>query len=410
MREVKEDMREPENQSILAYANEIIDQARNNGLNVDALSQEERDRLNQIVDSKINELIMSKVFSNDTEEQMFRSDMSKLREFVSKMTSVSTDVVASITNKMEQFFIDDFVKNSREEGKAEFTKRTEDIFYKLKNLNYKKIVQFTKWDYQREGQPEAAKELVDITAESLVKSGVIRDKFYDRSIRRYVTDSKALTYMVSPKRKEEEYDSYKEQTGISIRNKTSLKGRYQESNPKKIHKYSLFKSAYQYVRKEGQSFARKYMNVYEAIPYTITSNVELALKNKVDQEDFLVEYQEENNQKLRNRMIAEFGSLEEAERRKQEFIDKLIEEERNKMEEKIAIQLAIDYLSGMTDRSFNDLAIKTGYMTYEQVFEAKRDMRPSQSVIRNSQALEEDEKKAEQEVQQEKRGQEDPEL
>ena len=230
MREVKDDMKEPENQSILVYANEIIDEASRKGLNVDALSQEEREKLNQIVDARIDELYRTRVFEDYTEEQMFRSDMSKLREFVSKMTSVSTDVVASITNKMEQFFIDDFVKNSKEKGRAEFSKRIEDIFYKLKKLNYNRIVQYTKWDYQREGQPEAAKELVEITAQSLIKSGVIRDKFYDRTIRRYVTDSKALSHMVIPKRNEEEYEGFKEQTGISIRGRTSLNRRFKERN------------------------------------------------------------------------------------------------------------------------------------------------------------------------------------
>lgn len=391
MREVKSDMREPENQAILAFANDIIDEAIKQGLNIDALSQEERDALNQLVDTRIDELAHNRTFSNETEEQMFRSDMSKLREFVSKMTSVSTDVVAGITNKMEQFFINDFVTNSQAVGRAEFSKRVEDIFYKIKALDYDKIVKFTKWDYQREGQPEAVQELAEITAESLVKSGVIRDKFYDRTIRRYVTDSKALSYMVTPRRDEEEYDKYKERTGISIRNKTSLHGKFTESNPKKLHKYSLFKNAYQYARKEGRSFAIKYMNVFEAIPYTVRHNVRCALSNKIEQKDFLKEYQQENNQRLRNRMIAEYGSIEEAEKKQEEFIAKLIEEERGKMEEKMAAQIAIDYLSGMTDRSFNDLAIRTGYMTYEQVFEAKRDMKASQSVEDHLAALKRDE-------------------
>ena len=86
-------------------------------------------------------------------------------------------------------------------------------------------------------------------------------------------------------------------------------------------------------------------------------------------------------------MISEYGSIDEAVRRQEEFIAKLVEEERNKMEEKIARQLSIDYLSGMTDRSFNNLALRTGYMTEEQVYNAKRDGVPSQSVIRNRDAL-----------------------
>ena len=37
------------------------------------------------------------------------------------------------------------------------------------------------------------------------------------------------------------------------------------------------------------------------------------------------------------------------------------------MEEKLAVQLSIDYLAGMTDRGFNELAIQTGYMTKEDL-------------------------------------------
>lgn len=67
---------------------------------------------------------------------------------------------------------------------------------------------------------------------------------------------------------------------------------------------------------------------------------------------------------------------------KDEFINELIDEERNKMEEKMAIQIAIDYLSGMTDRSFNDLAIRTGFMKHDQIQDAHRGGKPSESVLK----------------------------
>ena len=63
-----------------------------------------------------------------------------------------------------------------------------------------------------------------------------------------------------------------------------------------------------------------------------------------------------------------------------EIIQKRIEQARNNMEEAMAYQLAIDYISGMTDRSFNDLAIRTGYMSYDDL-NTKRGRTRSSSVV-----------------------------
>ena len=370
LRELKSDMKSPENQSILKYVDETIQEAQNNGLNIDALTAEEQDRLDEIIESKIESIKESTELSSDEEEQMLYSDMMKLREFMAKMTRVSTDVVEEVTGRMEEYFINDIIRNSQTTGKMEFSKKAEDLYYRIKGLNYKHIVQYTKWDYQSDGQPEAAKELIDICKIGLMQSGTIRDKFYDRSIRKFITDEEALSYMRTPKREETQYQEYKRKIGM-VRVPEHMH-RYTETNPKKLRRYELLRNVSTYARKEGETFAIKYMNVFNAIPHTVQENVECALDDRITSQDYLQDFQTYSNDHLRNRMIDEYGGIEEAIAKKQEFIERLIHEERSKMEEKMAIQLSIDYLSGMTDRSFNNLAIKTGYMTHEQVFEAKR--------------------------------------
>ena len=389
LRELKSDMKSPENQSILKYVDETIQEAQNYGLNIDALTDEERDRLDEIIESKIESIKKSTVLSSDEEEQMLYSDMMKFREFMAKMTRITTDVVEEITGRMEEYFINDIIQNSQTTGKLEFSQKADDLYYRMKGLNYKHIVQYTKWDYQNDGQPEAAKELIDICKIGLMQSGTIRDKFYDRSIRKYIIDEEALSYMRTPKRDESKYQDYKRRIGM-IRVPAHLH-RYTESNPKKLRRYELLRNVSIYAKKEGENFAIKYMNVFNAIPHTVQENVEYALDDKVASHDFLHDFQVDSNNQLRNRMIEEYGSLEEARARQQEFVERLIHEERSKMEEKMAIQLSIDYLSGMTDRSFNNLAIKTGFMTYEQIFEAKRSLKPSESVLKHISNLEESE-------------------
>ena len=378
-------MKTPENQRILKYVDEIIKEAQNQGLSIDTLTDEEYDKLGEIIELKIKAIEEETELHNDEDKQMLSSDMDKLREFLDDMINISTDVVEDITGRMQRYFINDIIENSQRTGKIEFSKKAEDLFYDLKRLNYKHIVQYTKWDYQSYGQPEAAKELIDICKDGLIKSGLIRDKFYDSSVKKYITDQDALRYMKTEIREESEYQTYKRKIKTPRRLKRSQ--RFIEPNPTKRHKLELISSVYDYARKQGENFAIKYLNVFNAIPQTVKENVECALEDRIKSNDFLYDFQSDTNNQLRKKMIEKYGSIEEARKKKQEFIEELIREEREKMEEKMAIQLSIDYISGMTDRSFNDLAIKTGFMTVEQVREAERGQKSSETVLGNLQEL-----------------------
>ena len=72
--------------------------------------------------------------------------------------------------------------------------------------------------------------------------------------------------------------------------------------------------------------------------------------------------------------------MDEVVKHRDEIIQNRIEQARNNIEDAMSYQLAIDYISGMTDRSFNDLAIRTGYMTYDDL-NAKRGTTRSASVM-----------------------------
>ena len=95
---------------------------------------------------------------------------------------------------------------------------------------------------------------------------------------------------------------------------------------------------------------------------------------------YLERYEEEENRKNQSKLLEQYGTIEEVKKHRDEIIQKRIEQARNNMEEKMAYQLAIDYISGMTDRSFNDLAIRTGYMSYDDL-DTKRGTTRSSSVV-----------------------------
>ncbi len=398
LRIFKSDMNTKINKQILEHTSAIIKEANEKGINTKKLTDEEQVKLDEFVNEKIEQIRTNTSTSSSMEKNQLESYLMELREFIGKMTKVNSGTVERITDAMREYFIQDFIKNSKSTGKMGFSQKAEDLFYKIKELNYQYIVQYTKWDYQYEGQPEAALELIKRVSKGLIKSGAIRDKIYDSSIRSYITDPDALQYMNTPYREEEEYEGYRIRKKISRPSQVACKDKDKDKHKKskgkklkskkcKMHRNKMLRDAYTYTRKMGQIFAIKYMNVFNAIPHTVVENVECALDNRIAVVDFLTDFQAKSNRKLRNRMIEKYGSLAKAKENKEDFIAELIEEERQKMEEKMATQLAIDFLSGMTDRGFNDLAIRTGFMTKKQAYNAKRSGRVSDIVAEHLRKL-----------------------
>lgn len=476
LRELKSEMKKPENEAILANANEIIKRAEQQGVNVTSMRDEELQKIDAIMEQKIQEIKDKSEGMSEEEKQFMYADIEKLKEFVGKMLSVNSSVVHEVTSRMQEFFINDIITETRAKteekektirelreklalnpGDKELRKQLEDeekdtpvnpkfsykaerLFDNIKNLNYKKIVQYTKWDYQIEQQPEAAKELVTIAAKALKETGAIRNKFYDRTIRREV-ESEALQYMRVKTVDESQYEKNKEKYGIRAikRAKTPENGEKYTAKGKQAsenRKHQLCREVYNNVQKEGDNFAVKFNNVFAAIPKTVEMVVDEAISydesftrrvnatrniikaeydgkiEKLDDPDkqerlalllvgrgickpnqtadtikqamrsygYLERYEEEENRKNQSKLLEQYGTIEEVKKHRDEIIQKRIEQARNNMEEKMAYQLAIDYISGMTDRSFNDLAIRTGYMSYDDL-DTKRGTTRSSSVV-----------------------------
>ena len=476
LRELKSEMKKPENEAILANANEIIKRAEQQGVNLTSMRDEELQKIDAIMEQKIQEIKDKSEGMSEEEKQFMYADIEKLKEFVGKMLSVNSSVVQEITSRMQEYFINDIVTETRAKteekektilelreklalnpGDKELRKQLEDeekdtpvnpkfsykaekLFDNIKNLNYKKIVQYTKWDYQIEQQPEAAKELVTIAAKALKETGAIRNKFYDRAIRREV-ESEALQYMRVKTVDESQYEKNKEKYGIRAikRAKTPENGEKYTAKGKQAsenRKHQLCREVYNNVQKEGDNFAVKFNNVFAAIPKTVEMVVDEAISydepftrrvnatrniikaeydgkiEKLDDPDkqerlalllvgrgickpnqtadtikqamrsygYLERYEEEENRKNQSKLLEQYGTIEEVKKHRDEIIQERIEQARNNMEEKMAYQLAIDYISGMTDRSFNDLAIRTGYMSYDDL-DTKRGTTRSSSVV-----------------------------
>lgn len=476
LRELKSDMKKPENESILANANEIIKTAEQQGIKIASMKEEDIQKLYGILEEKVQSIKDESANMTEEEKQFMYADVAKLREFVGKLLSINSSVVYEVTSKMQEYFINDIITETRarteEKEKTilelkdkillnpddtelrkqledeekdtpvnpKFSSKAEKLFDNIKDLNYKKIVQYTKWDYQMEQQPKAAKELAIYVAKALKETGAIRNKFYDRTIRREI-EPEALKYMKVKPLDETKYEENQKKYGIKDIKGTRKVGSDERFTAKgekanENRKHELCREVYNSVQKEGDNFAIKYNNVFAAIPKTIEMVVDEAIshdeeftrrvndtrtiiKTKYDgkteeledidkQEKFahllvkkgickpeqtkatikqairaygyLERYEEEENRKNQNELLTQYGIIEEVKKHRDEIIQKRIEQARNNMEEAMAYQLAIDYISGMTDRSFNDLAIRTGYMSYDDL-NTKRGRTRSSSVV-----------------------------
>ena len=318
----------------------------------------------------------------DEEKAFIDSETQKIIEFTGKKLRVRSAVEAEVTSRMQEFFINDLLKNSKNSGILQFSPTGNKLFFRAKKLNYQTYVPATKWIYQKDVQPKAAHALVDICARSLIETGAIANKFYDRAIRKYVDDKEALRYLSTKYRKPETYQEQKRK--YNIRDVKTSQKRYTSSSraSETASKKELFGNVYEFVQNEGESFAIKYMNTFRAIETQIRMKAEKALDPNYklstetephNFEEFCKAEVDKDIRKIRERFEIEFSESENVTPEQQERVIKdLIDEERGKMEEKMAIQLSIDYLSGMTDRGFNELAVRTGFMKKEDLSDKDR--------------------------------------
>lgn len=340
------------------------------------------DKVAEIINQNIDEYITQHSTENmGVEDKKFlKSDVSKIKHYIGEFLRVRTKVVEEMTSRMREFFINNLIETSKQTGKLGFSNPVKDLFFDFKQLNYD-FVHKTKWDYQLKAQPVAADSLVSTITRCLLKTGVIADRFYDTSIRDQITNQEALSFMTTKYRDEGEYIHYQKIAGMQEMKISNQKYTGGEIDHEKAYK-ELFKNVFDYVKDQDATFAQKYMNTYYAIEDQITRKVDHIL-GRLDEEEmksrktfvkyFDNEMIKEDEEALKELMVKSYGSLENIhEEERRNIINKLTFMERSKMEEKMCAQMAIDYLSGMTDRGFNELAIQTGLVDKDIVRNSKR--------------------------------------
>lgn len=321
-----------------------------------------------------------------------QSQSNKIEEFATKMLRTRSSVVYEVTSEMKEYFINDLIRNSQNSATPQLSNAAWEMFFKAKALNYSEFVKSTNFPYQIKEYPKAAFELVNECAESLIKSGAIRNKFYDEDVRTHVKDQEAKRYMRTKYRPEQEYESYRREHGIGDLKSVAKPSKGKFTGTKQQHALiKLFQDLYSYVQNEDKVFAIRYENTFHAIKTRVTQKINNALTPTHQSRNSL--YKEKSQAQIdamRQEILRTYGTTELTPEQKEEFIAIKIQEQLGQIEQKMAIQIASDYIAGMTDRSFADIAIKTGYLSPEVLENGVRGAIESENVNKLIQNLQED--------------------
>lgn len=367
------DARAIENKKIIEETNKLIKEIHEKVEDFEKLPYEQQmEQAGKFIEKYIKNYRKEHQTENmsDEEKKFLDADITKLEEFTRKKLKMRSSVVEEVTSRVREKLIQDLLKESKAKGEVTFSNNMRSLFFRAKELNYRYIPD-TKWDYLADELPIATNKLVHMVALALRKTGAIESKFYDKAMRKHVNEPEAfeclktLGYMDSDERKK-----YKKKYGI----RTIKRGSKFTSEGKRnmnLARQELCNAAYHYVLDSGELFAIQYQNTYHAIENQIMSKVRNAInvlptkekkkrKTDIDYFDKMVANQEKY---IRKRFIKKYGSIQNVtEEQIKEFAKPMIKRERKKMEGKMAIQMAINYISGMGDSSIRTHAEECGFI------------------------------------------------
>ena len=364
------------NMEILKHSNRIIKELHTNVKNYEQLSIEDQEKAaERMMEEYIDryKIEQYKQAMSDEDKKFIDSDISKMREFTRNKLRMRTAVVETITNRIREALINDLVKESRQNGELGFSKAMNKLFFTAKELNYKYVPE-TKWEYQKEALPVAIHKMVEMVANDLKKSGIIQNKFYDREIRKYVEDEEAKKYLKTTGYTDDsEFVDARRTIGIKC---ISMHGKKFTSEggtrDPKVARAELSNSAFHYVSDFGKLFAKAYENTFMSVENQIVSKIKNAMgrlpKNDAKKREthiqFFDEKVKEQENQYREQIIQKYGKnlAEITDEQIYEFARPIIEQERAKMEEKMAAQMAINFLAGMPDKAIITHAIEIGVL------------------------------------------------
>lgn len=261
------------------------------------------------------------------------------REYINKIKNKS-EIKTEITSMMQNVFIKDLIEASKEKGYITMSPLIRRTFFALRDLNARKIVPYTKRNFESEQLPIATEQLVDIFSNTLVKSGI------------------AYNAIPEEKRKElgivgDELQQIKQKEGVE-NSKNSL-----DFERKMIHFYNKL---------EKEKIEEIVSNAEMAIRNIANEDISISLGEKEYDGELKEIYEYKKIIPIREK-IREMGRTTHTmtEKDREELTKTVINERMKKLEEIVASKMAIEYIGGMTDNTIISVLLAKDLLTSEQI-------------------------------------------
>ena len=397
LRETKNDVYNEESKEILIAVNEILEKLKDE--NIDVFTYKENMKTEKKVRLIVDEYVTrykSKKYYNE-EDNFVEAEAHKIIDCVQKCLKMRNSVVEELMTKVQDELKEDYCENTKkkmneiskrkdisyEEKKQliaknmNFSPRVLKIMYGsqgLKNLNYKEYVQYTKKKYQTNALPAATYKAVQFFSKQIVNVGLIRDKFYDKSILAKISDEKVKEAMKMEQVDEKKYDRAKKKIGINelkpIKRPIvyNIKRKFINRFPtKKMYRNKYFKEFYAFTQRQGERFARTCEDVYYAIPNTVRDLVKKAISSDYEPNQYLKEFEKEKVFETRKELqerFGEYGGIAITADNLEKYIEEKIEKERTtNFPYNVATEIAIKQLGGMNGKRIKQVLIKMGFVS-----------------------------------------------
>lgn len=353
------------------------------------------DEVNKIMHEHMERYIQEQGEITDEKYAKLDSDIQKISSYVRNMLYINTRVVNHVTNIVQEYFINDLIRNTKSYNQSEhsdefrapmFSDTAKKLYKRARNFGYTYYVPNTKTEYQKHLLPQNVERIVNHCSEELMKSKIIQQKLKNSTVREKIP-AEYLEFADS----EIEQNSEKNETPEENKRKLldharslSTVGHYTRDMRNRKSKFDIIKKIEKNVQGQTSRFARTYVYTCKALETQVRSKIKRALspdykygeEKGVKKTEELEKTIEDEIKKIRETVLSQNPELaakpsnkeEETERKEkiESIIKQKIQEERKTILEKMATQLSIDYVSGMTDEGIKDLAIELGYMTQEQ--------------------------------------------
>lgn len=370
------DAKAEENKEIINEANKLVEEIYSKVNNYENLTYEKQKELAEEVMEAYGERYKNEhdyEKMSNRNKKFLNTDITKIKEFARNKLKMRSSVIEEITSRVRKKLIQDLIIQSKAQGDLSFSSNMKKLFFKAKELNYRYIPD-TKWDYLAEKLPVATYKLVGMVALALKRTGAIEDKFYDPVMRKYVKDAEALEYLETVENVDDKIrDEHKKKYGIRVIKRGS-KFSSQGKREKNVAKQELCNAAYHNILDSGELFAIQYQNTYYAVENQIMSKIKNALGKLPEKEkkarktdiDFFDNKVLKEEEKIKEEFTKKYGNTENTtEEQIKEFAKPMIERARKRIEGKMAVQMAINYISGMGDNAILRHLEECGFISPE---------------------------------------------